>query len=253
MFYQFEHFGAPEHLVIEKNCNYSFPPHIHQCFEIITLTEGCMDVTVDSKIYTLKKDESIIIFPNQLHSLHSTKSKHILCIFSPELVRMFSGKIMNKTPQNNKFVFDKNLLLLFNQLGENESEMFRKGVLYLLCDTFDSQAIYKDQDMGRKDLLYKMFSFVSNNFDGDCSLAALSGEIGNNYSYLSRYFKNVVGISFNTYVNNYRLNHACYLLRNSTSSIINCALDSGFVSLRSFNRNFKERFGITPTEYRNNM
>lgn len=253
MFYQFEHIGSPEHLVIEKNYDYSFPLHIHQCFEVITINEGYMKVTVENDTYTLKKNEAILIFPNQLHSLDSTKSRHTLCIFSPQLVKAYSAKTKKKVPKNNKFIMDERLISLFENLESNDSEIFRKGVLYLILDNFDRKAVYKEQEKDNKNLIYKMFSFVEKNFDSECTLTALSKEIGYNYSYLSRYFKDIVGISFNEYVNNYRLNHACYLLHNSTAPIIQCTLESGFVSLRSFNRNFKQRFGLTPTEYRNKM
>ena len=253
MFYQVEHIGAPEHLVVEKNCNYSFKPHIHQCFEVITLNEGEMNVTVDKKTYSLKEGESILIFPNQIHSLDSAKSTHTLCIFSSNFVKFFEQKTKNKIPQNNKFVFPENLSELLQQLEDNDSEMFRKGILYLICDAFDKGAVYKNQDIGRDNLLYTVFTFVDKNFDNDCSLTDLAKEIGYNYSYLSRYFKNIVGVTFNEYVNNYRLNHACYLIKNNSVSILQCALDSGFVSLRTFNRSFKQRFGVTPTQYKNTI
>lgn len=56
--------------------------------------------------------------------------------------------------------------------------------------------------------------------------------------------------SFNAYVNHSRLSHACYLMENSDMPIIQCAYDSGFTSLRSFNRNFKAYYKVTPAEYR---
>ncbi len=250
MFYQVEHIGAPEHFVVEKNCNYSFPPHIHQCFEMITINEGTMNVTVDKKIYKLKKGESIMIFPNQIHSLDSTQSTHTLCIFFSDFVKVFSRKIQNKIPQDNKFSLGKELSDLFEQLETNDSEMFRKGVLYLICNAFHNTATYIKQDTNRYDLLYHIFAFVDKNFDSECSLFLLAKESGYNYSYISRYFKKVVGITFNEYVNNYRLNHACYLIKNNGGSMLQCALDSGFISLRTFNRSFKQRFGITPTQYK---
>lgn len=253
MFYQFEHIGSPEHFVVEKNQNFSFPPHIHQCFEIITINDGKMNVTIDGKIYTLAKNECIIIFPNQIHSLESVQSAHTLCIFSPEFVMSFSRTVKNKIPLNNKFTVSENLLTLIKQLEQNESETLKKGILYLLCDAFNKQAEYKDQPFVHDNLLYKMFVFVDKNFDGECSLTMLSKKTGYNYSYLSRCFKNIVGLSFNSYVNNYRLNNSCYLLKNSTLTTMQCAFESGFVSLRSFNRNFKQRYGITPTEYRSNI
>lgn len=78
----------------------------------------------------------------------------------------------------------------------------------------------------------------------------LARDTGYDYSYLSRYFKKSTGVSFNFYVNHYRLSTACYLMENTTMPIIRCAMDSGFVSLRSFNRSFKEYMGAAPSQYR---
>ena len=114
-------------------------------------------------------------------------------------------------------------------------------------------AKYIEKNNEDKNLLYKIFEFVESNFDKNCSLKFLSKKTGFSYPYLSRYFKNNVGISFNSYVNQYRINNACYILNNSNCSILECALDSGYTSLRSFNRNFKSITGITPKEYRESM
>ena len=56
-------------------------------------------------------------------------------------------------------------------------------------------------------------------------------------------------MSFNSYVNIYRLNNAYYLFENTDGSILSAAIDSGFKSVRSFNHNFKKHFGMTPNEY----
>lgn len=250
MFYQHEHIGVPEYLTVEKNHNFSFPLHIHQCFEIISLREGQMDVMIDNILYKLEKGDAVLIFPNQVHSLQSVESEHTLCIFSPEIVSAYSTKILKKLPQNNKFTLDQNSLTLFDSLAESTSDIYRKGVLYLICAAFDKNATYKQQDANKQSLLHKMLVFVENSFAEDCSLSTLASDVGYSYAYLSRYFKCIVGISFNAYVNQYRLNHACYLLKNTSSSIIQCAFDSGFVSLRSFNRNFKQQFHMTPMDYR---
>lgn len=250
MFYQLEHIGVPEYITVERKNNFSFPPHIHQCFEIILLRAGQMQVTVDNQPYTLQKNEAVLIFPNQLHAIESQESEHTLCIFSPEVVKAFSTKLRDCLPENNKFTLSEQTVELFEQLTEQGSEFFKKGVLYLICDQFDRNAAYKKQARDKHNLLQKMFMFVDRNFSSDCSLSGLADELGYNYSYLSRHFKKAVGLSFNAYVNNYRLNHACYLLRNSVDSVLQCAYDSGFISLRSFNLNFKKFYGVTPQEYR---
>ena len=47
-----------------------------------------------------------------------------------------------------------------------------------------------------------------------------------------------------------RLNYACHRLENTSDSITNICLDSGFESQRTFNRVFKERYKISPSDYR---
>ncbi len=253
MFYQYNHFGTPDYLKIEKNFNFSFPAHLHQCFEVIVIRSGEMTITVDDKSFILKEKEALLIFPNQIHSLESTESEHILCIFSPQLVQAYATKVSDKLPQSNKFQPDEYLVNALAGLGADSSSADKKGVLYSLCGQFDKTATYDNKQFQNEKLLYKIFSFVESNFNGVCSLSNLSKETGYDYSYLSRYFKKSTGLSFNSYVIHFRLSHACYLLENTTLSILQCAYDSGFISLRSFNRCFKENFEITPTQYRKNI
>ena len=252
MFYQYNHLGSPDYLKIEKNKNFSFPSHLHQCFEIIIILSGEMDVTIDGKKYTLKKGEASLIFPNQIHELKSQESEHVLCIFSPRLVQAYLAKITDKIPVSNKFYPSDYLTRELEKL-DTASSVTRKGILYSLCGGFDACAEYISKKTDQKNLIHKIFSFVENNFSGDCSLARLSEITTYDYSYLSRYFKKNLGISFNSYVMHYRLSHACYLLENTTQSIAECAFESGFNSLRSFNRAFKENLKTSPKQYRKNI
>jgi transcriptional regulator GlxA family with amidase domain len=50
-----------------------------------------------------------------------------------------------------------------------------------------------------------------------------------------------------------RINQACILLNASNQSILNIAGNTGFQSIASFNRNFKEIIGISPREYRHQL
>lgn len=253
MFYQYNHLGSPDYLKIKKGENFSFPPHLHQCFEIIIITSGSMKITVDGKESILKKGEALIIFPNQIHSLYSEKSKHILCIFSPKLVQAYATKTVDKIPELNTFFPDEYLVEALDSLDSSASSVEKKGVLYSLCAQFDKKANYSLKNSDKENLLHKIFSYVENNFSEECSLLNLSEKIGYDYSYLSRYFKKAIGISFNSYVTHYRLSNACYLMENTHLSIAACAFESGFYSLRSFNRCFKEQLNVTPTQYRKNI
>ncbi|MFT7472442.1 MAG: AraC-like DNA-binding protein [Kiritimatiellia bacterium] len=56
--------------------------------------------------------------------------------------------------------------------------------------------------------------------------------------------------NFNQFLNNYRIADACTRLRESSTPISTIALDVGYASLSVFNKAFKERYGVTPTEFR---
>lgn len=75
-------------------------------------------------------------------------------------------------------------------------------------------------------------------------------ELGVSKFALSRVFSGTFHRNFNQYLNDVRINYACFRLENTADTITEIYLDSGFESQRTFNRVFKERFGITPGEYR---
>ncbi len=250
MFYEFNHFGVSEYFCKEYGTDFTFPVHLHHSFEIIVSMEGEMEVMVDEMPYMLHKGEAVLIFPNQLHALKSIHNRHMLCIFSPELVQAYSSKIRRLRPEKNHFTPDPYLISAVDRLDDCSGIFEKKGVLYSLCAAFDKTATYISRTDPDKDLLHSIFSFVEENFQGECSLEELAKRTGYSYSYVSRCFKRITGISFQNYVNRYRIRNACYLLVNSTDTILQCALDSGYTSLRSFNRNFVQLLGIPPKEYR---
>ena len=252
MFYQFNHLASPDYLKIERGINFSFSPHLHQCFELIVLLSGKMQVTIDDYTYELNEKEALLVFPNQIHALHSIKSEHILCIFAPDLVREYAVGLVGKIPQDNLFIPDPYYVDALCNLSPDSTNTHKKGILYSLCAQFDQGKFYKTRQADIDKLLNKIFSFVEESFSTDCSLKKLAEKTGYDYAYLSRIFRKIVGIPYNTYVNHCRLSHACYLMANTDFPIIQCAMESGYESVRSFNRNFKAYLGITPTDYREN-
>jgi AraC-like DNA-binding protein len=58
--------------------------------------------------------------------------------------------------------------------------------------------------------------------------------------------------SFIDYLKDYRLAIAARLLQSSESSILEISEEVGFENLSYFNRSFKKRYGMTPTQFRRN-
>ena len=251
MLYQSAHSEKSDYFCKEYGKNFSFPLHLHKSFELIIITEGTMTVTVDNRDYTLSAGEAVLIFPNQLHSLKSDNSRHMLCIFSPELVKAYFSSAAEQIPADNSFVPDKFFVKALDNLLPEGTLIEKKGILYSVCAEFHKTASYKKRINVDHSLLHHIFEFTEQNFSGECSLMSLAAETGYSYSYLSRFFKRLTGISFNAYVNRHRINNACYLLNNTDYSVMQCAIESGYDSLRSFNRNFMNCMGVSPGEYRN--
>lgn len=250
MLYQFNHSGMHQYFCKEYGEDFNFPMHLHQSYEFITVLSGETSVLVGGKEYTIQKGEGILVFPNQLHSIGGEHCRHMLCIFSGDLVKAFSTTASGKIPANNKFLLPENLIREIDELREDATLLEKKGTLYLVCAQFDKSAEYEENQQDDEGLLGKIFKFIENNYAKDCSLEKICNETGYSYSYISRYFKKATGVSVNTYINQYRISNSCYLLSNTNKSVLECAMECGYETLRSFNRNFMEYTGKTPTEYR---
>lgn len=251
MFYESQNSLHGDLLKIETGWDFDFPPHLHSSYEFITVTEGEMTVTVDKIQYSLVPGKGLLIFPNQVHDLRTPEhSRHILCIFSSQLVHAYSNSVLGKLPEDPVFSPDDFYVQQLFRVADDGRLLRIKGILYSLCAAFDEKAVYRPRGSEKKDLLLKIFQFVETHYSGSCSLEALAEHTSYHSVYLSRYFRQYTGLTYTDYVNRYRVNEAAYLLKNSQQKILNIAFDCGFDSLRSFNRSFKRIMRVTPSEYR---
>lgn len=253
MFYENQHFGITEYFCKEGGRDFSFPLHMHRSFELITVTDGEMTVDIDGKKYLLSIGESVLVFPEQLHSLSSEKSEHFLVIFSPDIVSAYYSGHSGEYPQSNRLSLPHHLLSQITALRKDSSSIKLKAIFYSVCAEFDENATYVKGKTAKKGLLKQIFDFVENNFEKSCTLEDLSAAIGHNSAYLSRYFSESTNMTFLSLVNRYRISRACYILRNSNGSVTECAYECGYKSLRSFNRNFISYIGMSPRDYRKNQ
>jgi len=66
----------------------------------------------------------------------------------------------------------------------------------------------------------------------------------------SRFFSREMGKGFTQYVNDVRCGQACLSLRDSDQPVARIAQACGFATLSHFNRQFKQRTGLSPREFR---
>jgi len=251
MFYELDHPMDARYYKIQIDTDLSFPVHIHHCFELICAVSGELSVTLDEKEYKLTAGQAVIVFPNRMHSIRTIgQSRDVIFIFSRELVGTYAKLVDKKVPVDAFFTLSRPIFEQVCTIPQDADLITVKGLLYSLCGEFNKGARYTETATVSSSLLYRIFKFIEQNYSADCSLSDLARELGYEYTYMSRYFKQSVGVSYNEYVNEYRISRVCYCLTSTDKTVLEISDECGFNSLRSLNRNFKERLGMTPTEYR---
>ncbi len=104
---------------------------------------------------------------------------------------------------------------------------------------------------GKKpDLVDAILSYVDHHLDQDLRISELSTFFHVDRSHMFRVFKNKMGISPKDYILDARFKRATILLKDTTKTIKEVAIEAGFQDYPSFLKGFKKRFGVSPKEYR---
>lgn len=86
--------------------------------------------------------------------------------------------------------------------------------------------------------------------EDDIYLKEIADELGYTEYYLSRKFKNEIGSTFKEYIRDVRLEYSKFLLRNETIPVREISERLHFSSQSYYSECFKEKYGMTPNEYR---
>ena len=117
----------------------------------------------------------------------------------------------------------------------------------------DNKEISKETDAPEqeKKFLIKLNSFILSNISHpNLNSEMLADNLCLSKSQLNRKVKSITGINTAAYIKQSRLAHAEVLLRDPERAIGDIVLLCGFESASYFTKLFKEKFGMTPSEYR---
>lgn len=93
-------------------------------------------------------------------------------------------------------------------------------------------------------------SYIQSRLLSDCSLESTASYFGFSPAYFSKWFSSHFEMPFLKYVNYQRIKLAKNRLDVSEDNLLKIALDCGFSSLNSFNREFQRYYHCTPGSYR---
>lgn len=102
-----------------------------------------------------------------------------------------------------------------------------------------------------QDFLRKLNELIENNIDNaGYSVEELASSLNISRVQLYRKVKAILGISVSDHLNNLRLEKSKRLLKNANQNIAEVSYSVGFSSPNYFSTAFKNKFGVTPSEYR---
>ena len=244
--------------------DFQIPIHFHRNLEFVIALEGEGVLSINKKEYPLKPKECALILPYQFHGLEVPENAHIwITTFSQHYVKAFLSSISGKRPIHPVFQLSDTteaflIKQLLNPAGGNkifseldkETELMVKACFYAVCSEFTQKVELISGSKEAEAISVDILQYISTNFRENISLRTAAKELGYNYQYLSRIFNQTVGINFKTILNQYRFEYAMQLLRETDKSITTVAFESGFQSLRTFNRVSYEMFNTSPNKLR---
>lgn len=243
--------------------------HLHRGFELCFNLSGKIKATAGDKEYTLTRGDVLLLTPYQLHSYESQgHSLAYVVVFSGGFADSFNRFVSGKeavnallTPsEETKSFFIKNMLNGFDAaLAENsDSESIEinkppvftiKACLYAVFAEYINSTQFVEKPLCNK-LIFDILDYIEKNYASDISLYKMADALGYDFRYISRIFGKTFGINFKTLVNQYRCDRAKSLISSTDDTLSDIAMNSGFQSLRSFNRVFLSLTGYAPSEIR---
>lgn len=240
-----------------KYCDcFTTTAHAHEGVEIIYLKEGSCRTFVNGEEYELRAGDLFIIFPDSVH-FHKdcVNISAVLNIFPTKTVPEFQRIFAEKTPEQPLIRnADEQILILLELLAENKNKYkpeAKRGFLLAAVSLILENLYFSDRKEKAGENLGAILRFCNEHYTEDIMVETVATELGLSKSCISHIFTNKLQVNFRTYINSLRLEYALQLLEKDELTVTELAYESGFSTIRTFNRAFKREFGISPLHFKN--
>lgn len=160
----------------------------------------------------------------------------------------------NIEPEQIRVLILARLMEAKTEVGESEMDELQHRIPWLLFeelkDIWVKLVREEKADSSAEDISIQIEEYIRNHFRENITIQDISRELCYNEFYLGKLIKKKTGMTFRQYLNKVRLDYAEKLLEGSYGSVIEIAHNSGFSNPDYFCKKFRERNGLTPTEFR---
>lgn len=264
------------------NPYFEAPFHFHPEYELILIEEGEGVSYVGDSVRKMNPGDFMLIGSNLAHLWLSDdryympgcaeKSHSIYAQFSPSVLPGNMSAIP-ELQQIDRLLRDSSRGLIFTGGNlERLSQQFRDAVEHQGFRRWSSLLALLDDLSTGADCLYLTTStydittntwsdkivecinqYIAVNYCQDVTLTELCNLVHMNQSSLCRYYKRVTGRRIFDYLAQTRIEYSLKLLRSTSYSVSQIALECGYNSPSHFYHQFKSITGYSPTEYVDNV
>ncbi len=251
-----------------------FDAHWHRALEIIIPVENYYDAEIDNHKYHAVPGDILFIPPRAMHALYAPDSgSRFIFLFNIDFFSVLKDNIgiqsLLKAPlllneKNSAPVYGdiyEEFSLIWNEYFGAE-EYYEFSIYSHLLQIFTILARFQlsrlrpfsgSSDLKRKDYfdrLGRSLEYISLHYNEAITLDEAAALSGFSRYHFSRLFKEYMECTFYDYLTDLRVKAAEAMLAGDDLPITEIALQSGFSSISTFNRTFRQKNGCTPKEYR---
>lgn len=250
--------------------------HCHKEVEIIYMVSGTLEILYNHQTHKLQTGGVFIIAPYVAHaylnpSNDCTRLVHVVDFtivstinsdftmaydVDPTLTSFFQQMAANSInwPVESKDMIIGLLERMYKEYCVKEyawemAIMVLVSQILLVClrQIPRSEEVSKSKEIDR---IQSILRYIASHFNTRIFLQECAEELKLNPSYLSRFFKKCMGITFQDYVKNSRIEKSKILLLSSQTPITEICYEAGFTDISTFNKLFRASVGCSPTRYR---
>ena len=274
-FQEFVEYHAEDAVRIWYN-DYStnYDSHWHSALEIIVPMENWYDATIDDREYHVLPGEILIIPSGALHSLRAPQSgSRFIFLFNVASIATLHGfsqiESIFTPPQciskaSHPQIYDDVYQLLMQMRNEyfSEKDFAELTIFSLLLNLFvligtnhlNSLNFLSSMRPSKQRAYTNKFNtvieYIDTHYMFDLCLDDVAAAADFSKFHFSRLFKQYTGFTFCDYIRHRKIRAAEELLNQSDLTVTEIAMQSGFASLSTFNRVFRQLKHCSPTEYR---
>lgn len=227
---------------------FSYPAHIHTYSEMILYEPFDGTVIVNDLHIPADYGCAVLIVPSDLHRVVVKQSRNARFLKIAFASQWVDHSAVIERPEEEKL-----LSAIFEEIRNGENSEF---FVQLLVQTAEYIMLKKGKKIcslkknAQSDLAIQAVRIIKEHAHESISLRSVAEDLFVSSPYLSKVFKETIGVSFTFFLSSVRLDRAADLLRKTHKSVTEVCMESGFNNLSHFIRSFKRRFGCSPAAFR---